>query len=121
MCDAGGDEAVVRLGFMLPMTGVGQVTQSIVGAATLAIADINANPSFMRGRRLEYIWADSGCNSIKGVKAAQELLAAEIHGIIGAACSSACEPAAFLTAARGLPQVPLFAESLALHDQCMTM
>ena len=91
------------------------------GAATLAINDINADLSLMRGRRLEYIWADSGCNSITSVEAAQELLHAEVHGIIGAACSSACEPAAFLTAARGLPQVPLFAERLSPHDCWKTM
>ena len=85
------------------------------GAATLAINDINADPSFLRGRRLEYIWADSGCNSIAGVTAIQELLHADkpIHGVIGGACSSACEPAAFITAACSLPQV---APCKAYHD-----
>ena len=79
----------------------------IRGAATLAIAEINADPSIMQGRRLEYLWADSGCNPIAGLRAIRELLldAKPIHGVIGAACSSACEAIAFVTAERGLPQV----------------
>ena len=99
-----GDKAVVRLGLLLPMTAAGKY---IRGAATLAIAEINADPSIMQGRRLEYLWADSGCNPIAGLRAIRELLldAKPIHGVIGAACSSACEAIAFVTAERGLPQV----------------
>ena len=94
----------MRLGLLLPMTPAGKY---IRGAATLAIAEINADPSIMQGRRLEYLWADSGCNPIAGLRAIQELLfgAKPIHGVIGAGCSSACEVIAFVTAERGLPQV----------------
>ena len=43
-----------------------------------------------------------------GVTAIHKLLDAdkEIHGVIGASCSSVCEPTAFITAERRLPQVP---------------
>ena len=54
-----GGVEVVRLGLLLAMTGW-SAGKYIMGAATLAIADINANPSLMKGRRLEYIWADAG-------------------------------------------------------------
>ena len=99
-------EEVVRLGLLLPMTG-SSIGKYIAGAATLAISDINADPSLMQGRKLEYVYADSGCNSITGVKAMQKLLRADqpIHGVIGGGCSSACEAVAFLTAERGVPQV----------------
>ena len=52
--------AVVRLGLLLPMSGwaAGLLT---VGAATLAIADINANPTLLPGVRLEFKWRDDGC------------------------------------------------------------
>ena len=106
-------ETVVRVGLILPMTGT-PTSKHIAGAATLAIADINADPLLMQGRRLEYICADSGCNAITGVTAIQELLhdTRPIHGVIGGGCSSACESAAFLTAERGIPQVA-FPTSLA--------
>ena len=94
----------MRLGLLVDMTAAGKY---IRGAATLAIAEINADPSIMQGRKLEYLWADSGCNPITGLRAIQELLldAKPIHGVIGAGCSSACEVIAFVTAERGLPQV----------------
>ena len=96
----------MRLGLLLAMTG-SAVGKYYAGAATLAIAAINADPSLMKGRRLEYIYADAGCNAIQGVSAALELLRAAkpIHGVIGAGCSSACESTGFLTAEAGLAQV----------------
>lgn len=63
-----GSDAVVRLGLLMDITGTAG-GKYISGAATLAIADVNADPSLMQGRRLEYIYADSGCNSITGVTA----------------------------------------------------
>ena len=95
----------MRLGLLLAMTG-SAVGKYYAGAATLAIAAINADPSLMKGRRLEYIYADAGCNAIQGVSAALELLrAAKPSGVIGAGCSSACESTGFLTAEAGLAQV----------------
>ena len=89
----------------------------IAGAFTLAINDINADP--LQGRRFEYIYADSGCGPITGVAAMQELLhaAKPIHGVIGAGCSGACESTAFLTAERGLPQVPRCVAKWQTSDQ----
>ena len=85
-----GGDAVVRIGLLLPLTGM-PAGKYVAGAATLAIADINADPSLMQGRQLEYTYSDSGCSSITGVTAIQELLGAPepVHGVIGAACSSA--------------------------------
>ena len=54
-----GGEDVVRLGLLLPMTGW-SAGKYIAGAATLAINKINEDQSLMRGRRLDYIWANSG-------------------------------------------------------------
>ena len=101
-----GGEAVVRLGLLLALTGV-VAGKYVVGAATLAIADINTDPSLMQGRKIEYIYADSGCSSLTGVTGMEELLQTDkpINAVIGTTCSSACESVAFLTAARGLPQV----------------
>ena len=99
----------MRLGLLLAMTG-SAVGKYYAGAATLAIAAINADPSLMKGRRLEYIYADAGCNAIQGVSAALELLRAAkpIHGVIGAGCSSVCESTGFLTAKTGLLRLALF-------------
>ena len=73
---------VVTIGFLHPMTG-SAAGKFFAGAATLAIADINADPTIMHGRRLDYIAVDSGCSSMKGVAAIHELLRADkrIHGV----------------------------------------
>ena len=51
---------MLRLGLLLPMSGwaAGLLT---VGAATLAIADINANATLLPGVRVEFKWRDDGC------------------------------------------------------------
>ena len=50
---ADSDKTAVRLGLLLPMTGWA-AGLFIVGAASLAVADINASPTLMQGRRVEY-------------------------------------------------------------------
>ena len=117
-----GGEEVVRLGLLLPMTGW-SAGKYIVGAATLAIADINANPSLMQGRRLEYTWANSGCSSIAGMRAIEELRDANkpIHSVIGGACSSACESTAFVSAVHGLLQVCCLFGKRCVRWSCTTV
>ena len=102
---ADSDKTVVRLGLLLPMTGWA-AGLFIVGAASLAVADINASPTLMQGRRVEYKWRDDGCSSIKGTTALSRMLEGDpIHAVIGATCSVACLPTGYLSAGRNVPQI----------------
>ena len=50
----------VRLGLLLPMSGW-PAGRFIAGAATLAIEHVNSDRTLMNGRRLTFLWEDSGC------------------------------------------------------------
>ncbi len=105
MAGADSDKTVVRLGLLLPMTGWA-AGLFIVGAASLAVADINASPTLMQGRRVEYKWRDDGCSSIKGTTALSRMLEGDpIHAVIGATTSVACLPTGYLSAGRNVPQI----------------
>ena len=66
---------------------------SIAGAAEIAVQTVNANEDLLPGRRMEYSWANSGCNASKGLQAMGDLLRGtnQINAVIGPACSQACE------------------------------
>jgi ABC-type branched-subunit amino acid transport system substrate-binding protein len=107
--DASREEKVVRLGLLLPITGWTE-GRTILGAATLAINEINGHPNgLMQGRRLEFVYEDDGCSPMLGTTALSRLLEAKatkpIHAVIGASCNAACLPSGFLAAGSNLPQV----------------
>jgi ABC-type branched-subunit amino acid transport system substrate-binding protein len=101
---ADSDDGVLRLGLLLPLTGW-SAGRYIVGAATLAIEDINNSP-LLQGRCVDYAVEDEGCKAIIGTTALSRLLQKHtIHAVIGASCSVACLPTGYLSAGSNLPQV----------------
>jgi hypothetical protein len=98
------DDGVLRLGMLLPLTGWA-AGRYILGAATLAVEEINSSP-LLRGRCVEYEVEDEGCKAIIGTTALSRLLQKyTIHAVIGASCSVACLPTGYLSAGSHLPQV----------------
>ena len=79
----------------------------IAGAAALAVESVNADKSLLPGRKLTYIWQDSGCSAQQGLKAIGELFAREsrISAIIGPGCSSVCEPTSYVSDGQGVPLI----------------
>ena len=101
---ADSDDGVLRLGLLLPLTGW-SAGRYILGAATLAIEDINNSP-LLQGRCVDYAVEDEGCKAIIGTTALSRLLQKHtIHAVIGASCSVACLPTGYLSAGSNLPQV----------------
>ena len=77
------------------------------GAAALAVERVNADKTLLRGRRLEYSWADSGCSAQQGLVGMGKLLggASRVDAVIGPGCSSACEATSYLVGGQGLAQL----------------
>ena len=89
------------------MSGIWYAGLWVAGAAALAVDQVNADKTLLRGRVLEYTWANSGCSAKQGLAAMGELLAGEsrIDGVIGPGCSSACEVTSYLSGGQGIAQV----------------
>ena len=97
----------IHFALLLPLTGSWDAGLRIAGAAALAVAKVNADNALLRGRRLEYSWADSGCSAQEGLAAMGVLLAPSerrIDAVIGPGCSSACEATSHLSGGQGLAQ-----------------
>ena len=79
----------------------------MIGALALAVRDINADPAILRGKRLEYVWRDDGCNRLKSLAELSSMLGqfAPIDGLIGPGCAKGCEVTATLAQAMNIPQV----------------
>ena len=97
----------IHFALLLPLTGSWDAGLRIAGAAALAVAKVNADNALLRGRRLEYSWADSGCSAQEGLAAMGVLLTRErrIDAVIGPGCSSACEVTSHLSGGQGLAQI----------------
>ena len=89
------DEQSIHLALLSPLAGVWVLRG--VGAAALAVEQVNANKTLLPGHALQYSWADSGCSAKQGLKAMGQLLgsATSIYAVIGPGCSSACEVTSF--------------------------
>ena len=91
---------------LIPMSGSWNA-RSIAGAAALAVERVNADKMLLPDRKLQYLWADSGCSAQQGLVAMGELLggASRVDAVIGPGCSSACEVIGYLSGGQGLPQI----------------
>ena len=91
----------------------------VAGAAALAVERVNADKTLLRGRRLEYSWADSGCSAQQGLAAMGELLKGEgrIDAVIGPGCSSACEVTGYLSGGQRIPQISWGCTASSLSDK----
>jgi ABC-type branched-subunit amino acid transport system substrate-binding protein len=101
------------------MTGVWPVGPSVIGALELAVRDANANPSILRGRRLEYVWRDDGCDRSKSLAQLSEILEhfGPIDCLIGPGCSGGCELTGMLAGAKRMPQISPMCTSSSLSDK----
>ena len=81
----------IHLALLIPFSGLWNIGNRIAGAAELAVERINADKALLRGRRLEYIWRDSGCSAQQGLAAMGELLrgASRVNAVIGPGPSQA--------------------------------
>ena len=104
---------------MVPVTGSWDVGSRIMGAAALAVQQVNADKLLLRGRVLDYSWADSGCSEQQGLAVMGQLLAGEsqISAVIGPGCSTACEVTSYLTAAQSIPQISWGCADPSLSDK----
>ena len=97
-------EEPVNFALLMPFSGSSDIGKFIAGAAVLAVERVNADKALLRGRRLEYHWADSGCSAQQGLAAMGELLGgpSRVDAVIGPACSTACEVTSYIAGERGL-------------------
>jgi ABC-type branched-subunit amino acid transport system substrate-binding protein len=65
---------VLKIGLLLPITGLWKAGRTIPGAAALAVQRINADPSLLGGMRVEFVFEDVGCTTYKAVTGLQKLL-----------------------------------------------
>ena len=65
----------IKIGLLLPITGPWKAGRTIPGAAALAVQRINADPSFLGGMRVEYVYVDAGFTVSSGSDAMSKLLA----------------------------------------------
>ena len=89
------------------MTGGWPVGPSLIGALAIAVDDVNNNPEILRGKRLEYVWADDGCDRQKSLVGFIDMLgsAGRIDGLIGPGCAKGCEVTQALASAKNIPQI----------------
>ena len=105
---------------MLPMTGDWSPGRNLIGAVALAIADINADPGILGGKRLSFAPVrDDGCDRWKALGACSDMIEEDgpIIGLIGPGCSGGCESTAALSVAKNLPQISPFCGSPTLSDK----
>jgi atrial natriuretic peptide receptor A len=89
------------------MTGAWAMGPQMLGAVELAVRTVNTDPKILRGKRLEYVWRDDGCNRFMSVAGFSDILDDEgrIDGLIGPGCSKGCEATATFAQVKNMPQV----------------
>jgi ABC-type branched-subunit amino acid transport system substrate-binding protein len=109
----------IHLALLMPFSGTWEGGRRLAGAAALAVERVNSNKALLRGQRLEYSWADSGCSPQQGLKALGELLgkAGTVDAVIGPGCSSACEVTSYLAGGQGLPQISYSCAAASLSNK----
>ena len=68
-------DETIKIGLLLALTGPWKAGRTIPGAAALAVQRINADPSFLGGMRIEYVYVDAGFTVSSGNDAMSKLLA----------------------------------------------
>ncbi|WP_175543762.1 branched-chain amino acid ABC transporter substrate-binding protein [Micromonospora pattaloongensis] len=108
-CVGGGDPRpvapVIRLGTLVPLTGVNAPSgQAMVNAQHLAVNEAN-DAGGVLGRRVELVVQDDACDPGTAVIAAGNLIAQDITVSVGGYCSSATVPTLQIFRAAGVPMV----------------
>jgi len=82
-------ENVLRIGVLLPQTGSWYAGRTILGAARLAVDDINNDPTLLGNYVAELKWKDSGCAAPQGIGAMSAMVEDKnIGAVIGPGTSS---------------------------------
>ena len=82
-------ENVLRIGVLLPQTGSWYAGRTILGAARVAVDDINNDPTLLGNYVAELKWRDSGCAAPQGIAAMSAMVEDKnIGAIIGPGTSS---------------------------------
>ncbi len=97
----------VRIAVLLPMSGAWPVGPLLIGALALAVRDVNADPTILHGKRLEYVWRDDGCDRLTSLAEFSDMLGrfGPIDGLIGPGCDKGCEITATLAESNNIPQI----------------
>ena len=104
----------VHFALLIPLTGNWSGGSRILGAAALAVEQVNADMALLAGRTLEYTSHDSGCSAKQGLMAMSKLLGGNrrIDAVIGPSCDKACKATSILSGGQMIPQIsfscPLF-------------
>jgi len=88
---ASADDHAVKVGIMLGFTGPAEsYAPPMAGGANAAIAEIAAAGTFLGGKEIVVVEADSGCDGQLGSTAAERLVTGDgVTGIVGGLCSGA--------------------------------
>ena len=89
------------------MTGAWPMGPMLIGALSLAVRDVNSDPAILRGKRLEYVWRDDGCDRSKSLVQFSDIVerSGPIAGLIGPGCSKGCEATSTFAQAANIPQI----------------
>ena len=99
-----------KLGLLIPYTTVASVSgnnfhkgENFAAAMTMAIQDLNSNPSILPGHNISFTWENTKCNELLTIRHEFKLINDKISGIIGPGCY--CKTAARNAAAFHLPML----------------
>ena len=89
-------DSLVLLGVLLPLSGAWSSGTTIAGALPLAVDEVNADPTLLPGKTLDYIYRDSGCSveaALQGFGTLTNKMnkMKQIDAVIGPGCSVGCE------------------------------
>ena len=89
-------DSLVLLGVLLPLSGAWSSGTTIAGALPLAVDEVNADPTLLPGKTLDYIYRDSGCSveaALQGFGTLTNKMnkMKPIDAVIGPGCSVGCE------------------------------
>jgi ABC-type branched-subunit amino acid transport system substrate-binding protein len=113
----GGAAGTLRLGILVETSGSMFANKSVLGAALLAIAEVNRRADELGSKALEYAVVDGGCSASNSAAALSSLLFGDrLDALIGPGCSTGCESTAFTTAGLNIPQISYGCTSESLAD-----
>lgn len=110
----------LTIGLILPYeVGGGQSRPGTfyASAMTVAVDNINKDPTLFPGTSLSFIWNDSGCREEESIKALIRQHERRVHAFIGFGCN--CSKQARIAAALNLPAISHMCTSNAVSDKSL--
>jgi len=113
-------EQVIRIGHVAPMTGASaHLGKDNENGARMAIEELNAKDMTIGGKKVKFqlLSEDDGADAKQGNAAAQKLVDARVHGVIGHLNSGTTIPASRIYRDAGIPQISPSATSPVYTNQ----